>query len=235
MSAQEARCPDTSHEVQYVTIHGHRRAFVKVGERAGRPAAARPRLRPHDLGAGDRHAGPALHRDRPRPARARRVRQAARRLQRGRLRQRHARPADRARHRQGHRGRPQLRRRRRDAVRLPVPRAHRAARAGRHRRPRPRGEPGIRAITTPGFHQAMGVLDPARRTPRGSARPAGAVRSPTGSTPATSTRSPRSTTRSATPPPGTRSGTSSAPSSTGAARSSPWPTVPTSPTRCRCA
>ena len=35
--------------------------------------------------------------------------------------------------------------------------------------------------------------------------------------------------------PRTRSGTWSAPSSTGAARSSPWPTGPTSPRRCRCA
>ena len=42
----------TPHEVQYVTIHGHRRAFVKAGSGPGAAAPARPRLRPHDLGAG---------------------------------------------------------------------------------------------------------------------------------------------------------------------------------------
>ena len=45
-------------EVQYLTIHGHRRAYVKAGHRSRAAAAARPRLRPHDLGAGDRRAGP---------------------------------------------------------------------------------------------------------------------------------------------------------------------------------
>ena len=38
-------------EVQYLTIHGHKRAFVKVGHRSRAAAAARPRLRPHHLAA----------------------------------------------------------------------------------------------------------------------------------------------------------------------------------------
>ena len=101
--------------------------------------APRARVRPHHVGAGHRLARAPLHGDRPRPARPRGVRQAARGLQRRRLRQRHARPADRARHRPGERGGPQLRRRGGDAVRLPVPRAHRAAHPGRLRRPRARG------------------------------------------------------------------------------------------------
>ena len=51
-----------------------------------------------------------------------------------RLRQRHARPAERARHRPRHRGRSLARRRRGDAVRLPVPAIGRPADPGRRRR-----------------------------------------------------------------------------------------------------
>ena len=136
-------------EVQYLTIHGHERAFVKTGQG---PAL----LLLHGLGCDHTTWLPVI------AALSRRytviapdllghgaVRQAAGRLQRRRLRQRHARPADRARHRQGDRRRAQLRRRRRDAVRLPVPRAHRADGPGRARRPRPRGDAG-----DPGDHAA---------------------------------------------------------------------------------
>ena len=56
------------------------------------------------------------------------VRQAARRLLARRLRERRARPPDRPRPRARHGRRPLARRRHRDAVRLPVPRALRAAR-----------------------------------------------------------------------------------------------------------
>ena len=168
-ACEQQRCTG---RLEFVTIHGHRRAFVEDRLRARPAAAARPRLRPHHLGAGHRVAGPPLHRDRARPARPRRVGQAARRLQRRRLRQRHARPAHRARHRPGHRRRAQLRRRRGDAVRLPVPRAHRAADPGRLRRPRPRGHAG-----DPGDHHARlppgdGPADAARHPARRRGRPA---------------------------------------------------------------
>ena len=82
----------------------------------------------------------------------------------------------------------------------------------------PEVSPAIRAITAPGFHQVIGLLT--LPGVRHSARP-GSRRSPgPGSRPpATSTRSPRSTTRSGTPTPAPPSGTSSVPSSTGADRS----------------
>ena len=44
------------HDVQFVTIHGHRRAFVRTGSGPGAAPAARARLRPHHLGAGHRLA-----------------------------------------------------------------------------------------------------------------------------------------------------------------------------------
>ena len=107
--------------------------------RPGAAAAARPGLRLVDLAR--RHPDPvrALHGHRARPAGSRRVRQARRRLLARRLRQRHARPADGARHRQGDGRRPQLRRWRRDAVRLSVPRPHRTGRPGVDRWPRQGG------------------------------------------------------------------------------------------------
>ena len=155
----------------------------------------------------------ALHRDRARPARARPVRQAARRLQRRRLRQRHARPAHRAGHRQGDRGRPQLRRRRGDAVRLPVPRAHRAAGAGRApAASAPRSPPRSGRSPRPASTRSMGVLTLPGRAPRSHGRAALLSRSRARATPATSTRSPRSTTRSRTRPrPGGDPRTSCAP------------------------
>ena len=111
------------------------------GQRPRAAAPARARLRPHHVGAGHRRPRQAVHRHRPRPAGPWPLGQAARRLQRGRLRQRRARPADGAGHRPGHRRGPQLRRRRGDAVRLPVPRAHRATDPGLTRWPRVRGHP----------------------------------------------------------------------------------------------
>ena len=80
------------------------------------------------------HARPTVHRHRARPARPREVRQAARRLLRRGIRERHARPAQRARHRAGHGGRAFARRRRRDAVRLPVPAVGGPADSGRRGR-----------------------------------------------------------------------------------------------------
>ena len=79
--------------------------------------------------------------------------------------------------------------------------------------------PLIRAITTPGFHPVMAVLTLPGVRHVGQGRPAWPGQAARHGTPATSTRSPRSTTPSGTPPPGTRSGTWCALSSTGAARS----------------
>ena len=162
---------DDEHAVEYVTIHGHRRAFVRAGSG---PAL----LLLHGLGCdhttwepGHRVAGPALHRDRARPARPRQLRQAPRRLQRRRLRERDARPAERPGHRPGHRGRAQPRRRRGDAVRLPVPRAHRAARAGRPRRLRPRGDAGDPRRHHAGLPPAHGRPDAAGHPARVAGRP----------------------------------------------------------------
>ena len=75
------------------------------------------------------------------PDRPRRLGDAARRLLARRPRGQHPRPADDDRGRAGDDRRPLARRRRGDAVLLPVPPAHRAPRAGLQRRPRPRGQP----------------------------------------------------------------------------------------------
>ena len=89
------------------------------------------------------------------------------------------------------RGRPQLRRRRGDAVRLPVPRAHRAAGAGRARRPRPRGHARRSGRSRrPGFHQADGRADAARHPARSASPACARWPAPAPRAPATSTRSP---------------------------------------------
>ena len=69
----------------------------------------------------------------------------------------------------------------------------------------PEVTPAIRAITTPGFHQVMGVLDAARHPPRRHGGLRAARRAPASRQPATSTRSPTSTTRSGTRARGPRS------------------------------
>ena len=202
---QEARCPDASHEVQFVTIHGHRRAFVKAGTG---PVV----LLLHGLGCDHTTWEPVIdtlarrytviapdllghgQSDKPRAdysvgGYANGMRDLLTVLG----------------HRQGHRGRAQLRRRRGDAVRLPVPRAHRAAGAGRLRRPRPRGDARRSGRSPrPGFHQVMGVLTLPGVRHVGDGRPAGAVAAPA----AKRTRdldevADDLSTRSATPAPGT--------------------------------
>ena len=87
--------------LQFRTIHGYRRAFRVAGSGSGDPADPRHRRQLHDVEHRADQARPAVHRHRARPARPRQVRQAARRLLGGRLRQRHARSAQRARHRHG--------------------------------------------------------------------------------------------------------------------------------------
>ena len=99
----------------------------------------------------------------------------------------------------------------------------------------PEVTPAIRAITTPGFHQVMGLLTLPGVRHLGNAGAAGAVAHRDQGVPRLRRGRRRSTSRSRTPPRAPRSGTSYAPSSTGRARSSPWPTAPTSPRRCRCA
>ena len=102
------------------------------GRRPGGRADPRHHVERRHLGARDAAAAGDRTRDRARPARPRRLRQAARRLLARRVRERRARPARGARPRSRDRRRPLARRRDRDAVRLPVPRAHRAARARVH-------------------------------------------------------------------------------------------------------
>ena len=114
------------------------------GGRRGPGAAADPRHRRQlrELARGGRASGPPPHRDRPRPARPRRLGGGRRRLLDRRPGRRPARPAAGARPRARHHRRPLARRRRRDAARLPVPGDDRAPGAGLQRRARPRGEPG---------------------------------------------------------------------------------------------
>ena len=91
----------------------------------------------------------------------------------------------------------------------------------------PEVSPAIRMITTPGFHQAMALLTLPGRAPHRRDRHAcprghrASVRCVTCARPLPSTS------RSRTRTPGPRSATSCAPSSTGRARSSPCPTGPT--------
>ena len=126
-----------------------------MADRAARPSGDLPDRRqrpargadPRDgelvapLGVGGAAARRSLHRDRARPDRPRRLGHAPRRLLARRARGQHPRPARSDRRRQRDDRRPLARRRRGDAVLLPVPPAHRAARARVERRARPRGEP----------------------------------------------------------------------------------------------
>ena len=93
------------------------------------------------MGAGRDRPRREPHGPRARPARSRRLGQTARRLLARRLRQRRPGPHHRAGPRARDGRRPLARRRDRDAVRLPVPRAGRAPRAHLERRPRARGPP----------------------------------------------------------------------------------------------
>ena len=119
------------YDVQFVTIHGHRRAYVRAGSG---PVV----LLLHGLGCDHTTWDPVIeslsrrytviapdllgHGQSDKPRADYSVGGYANGM-RDLL--------DRPRDRQGHRDRAQLRRRRGDAVRLPVPRAHRAADAGR--------------------------------------------------------------------------------------------------------
>ena len=127
--------------VQYVTIHGYRRAYVKAGSG---PAL----LLIHGIGDSSDSWRPvfeelveALHGHRAGPARARALREAAGRLLGGGLRQRDARPPERAGGRPGHRRRALPGWRRGGAVRLPVPRPLRAPGPGQQRGSGPDGQP----------------------------------------------------------------------------------------------
>ena len=104
-----------------------------------------------------------LHGDRARPDRPRRLGGAARRLLARRPRREHPRPARRDRHRPRDDRRPLARRRRGDAVLLPVPPARRAARADLQRRPRPRGQPAAAHRRAAGRIGAALAHDPPSR------------------------------------------------------------------------
>ena len=91
----------------------------------------------------------------------------------------------------------------------------------------PEVTPVIRAITLPGLPPAMGLATLPGVRQVGKAGPAGALALPGAAPRATSPRSPTSSSPSATRAPGRRSATSSARSSTCAARSSRWSTAPT--------
>ncbi len=124
---------DAELRLQHRVVHGYRRAYRVAGE-------GPTLVLIH--GIGDSSAtwadlDPDLARSHtviaPRPARPRLLRQAARRLLRGRVRQRGPRSAHHARHRVRHPGRALPRRRCRHAVRLPVPGADRTADPGQRR------------------------------------------------------------------------------------------------------
>ena len=209
--------------VEYVTIHGHRRAY-----RDGR--AGPPLLLLH--GIGDHRSWVPLMRparraspSSPPTCSATALGQAARRLLGRRLRQRHARPARRCSTSSGPRRRALARRWRRRAVRLPVPRALRTPGAGRRGRRRPGGD-----AAAAGGHPARRVHPASRcRCPRctpaarGAARPARATGLPATrdlAEVADDLRLAKRTRRLGRP-----RRTSCARPSTGAARSSPCATV----------
>ncbi len=152
--------PDKEPRMVFRTIHGYRRAFRMAG--SGPALLLIHGIGDNSVDVDGRDSAPRreVHRDRPRPARPRPVGQAARRLLRRRVRQRHARPAVGARDRQGHGRRPFPRRRRRDAVRVPVPRQGRATRARvvgrRHQGCPPRPAHGV------GTRRQRGAQAPAR-------------------------------------------------------------------------
>ena len=121
-----------------ILLHGHRVFYRSAGSG---PVIVMVHGITVDVGhLGQRAPVPrrALHRDRARSARSRRVGQAARRLLARGLRERHPGPAGRARAPAGDVRRALPRRRRGHAAGLPVPRALRATRPREQRRARPR-------------------------------------------------------------------------------------------------
>ncbi len=218
--------------VQYVTIHGYRRAYVKAGSG---PAL----LLIHGIGDSSDTWRPvveqlarALHRHCPGSSRARALREAEGRLLGSGLRQRDARPPERARGRPGDRRRAFARGRRGGTVRLPVSRSLRAPGPGGQRGSGPNGQP-----------LAPRGGGAGRRSPHAAARPATrAVRQPPRRRPVADLRHRTRTRRRGDPRRVRRAaqhggphGPSCAPSaraSTGRARSSPCWTGPTWPRAC---
>ena len=212
-----------------VTLHGHAFSYTDSGIGAGPAVHPRhPRLA-EAVGPPRRPARRGPPADRARPVRPRRVREAGRRLLARRPRRHPARPARPARHRAGEPGRPLARRRHRDGVLLPLPRAGRPAGARRQRGPRPRGQPAA-AVGDPA---GCGVRAAGHRV-RLDARPDRLCRSGCSARwgcgrVATSPRSGTASPRSATPTPVARSWRRPGRSSTPAARASTRTT--TCPTR----
>ena len=221
--ASGARAPSAC---SYVTIHGYRRAYVKAGSG---PAL----LLIHGIGDSSDTWRPVVEQlaehytvDRPGPPRARSLGEAAGRLLGGGLRQRHARPPERAGGRPGHGRRAFARRRRGGAVRLPVPRPLRAPGAGGQRGSGPHGQPAAAR----GRGARRRGPDAAPRPRRRSAAPAawaqGSCASSTRRSAATPRRSWPCSTPCPTPRPAWRSCAPCARAWTGTARSSPCWTGP---------
>ena len=200
--------------------------------RAGSAADPRHGRDLRQLGIGDRAAGDQPHGDRAGLPRPRLLGARRRRLLARRPRQRPPRPDADARPRAGDAGRPLARRRRRDAVHLPVPGDGRAAGAGLQRRPRPRRQPDP-AGGGAARRRALHLGDRRRRQPdRLRRRPRPRPRRP-----APQRRRRRSHPRLRDPRP---TPTVARPSSPPSARSSAWrasasppSTSSTSPTPCR--
>ena len=147
--------------VQYVTIHGYRRAYVKAGSG---PAL----LLIHGIGDSSDTWRPVVEQlaehytvIAPDLLGPRALGEATGRLLGGGLRQRHARPPERAGGRPGHRRRAFAGRRRGGAVRLPVPRSLRAAGPGGQRGSGPDGQPAAARGRRAGHRSAHAVSRPA--------------------------------------------------------------------------
>ncbi len=217
-----------------------------LGDRAPRPpgllshARRRPADRPDPrdhrpllaVGAGDRRARGRPHAAGAGPARTRRVGQAARRLLARRLRERRPRHDGRPRPRPRDDRRALARRRDRDAVRLPISRALRAAGPGLQRRPRPRGPPAAARRDPARLRVGAAAAHP-RRACSPPARPSGGRSARCACRPApTSPRSPAASARSAIPRRARRSSRRCARCSTRAASASARSTASTSRSPC---
>ena len=129
--------PGAGSDRAHAAVPHHPRLQAGVPDRrfrAGDSADPRHRRQLHHLECHPGQARPAVHGHRPGSAGPRAVRQATRRLLGRGVRQRDARPAQRARHRAGHHRGSFAGRRGGDAIRLPVPASGGTADPGRRRR-----------------------------------------------------------------------------------------------------
>ena len=205
-------------------LHGHRVIYHMARQRSTGRADPRHGQLLAPLARG--RAGPRrpLYGDRPRPDRPRRLRHAARGLLARSPRLEHPRPARRARRRPRHDRRTLARRRRGDAVLLPVPPAHRAPRAHLLRRAGPRGQPAAAQRHAAGRLRAAVARRPSRACWPACAAAASSCARPDRAGASTCRRSPAPCARSSSPARAPRSCTRCARSSTSAASASAPPT-----------